>query len=87
MAFESVSASFKTISLASSLSSIMPSEFSGSTTAFASPSKGKPVKTTTSSRVGQNSPHAVTKVWDSTLHLEIKNSRSAGLLLIYRCNR
>lgn len=42
--------------------------------------RGRPVKTKTSSRVGQNSPHFVTKVCDSMLHWEIRNCMPSGLL-------
>lgn len=54
-------------------------ESSGIAIAFESPKMVRPVNTITSSKVGPNSPHAAKKAWNSTLHLEIRNSRSKGL--------
>lgn len=52
--------------------------------ALDSPKVGRLIRTITSLRVDPNSPQAITNVWDSMLYLEIKNSKSRGLLLMMR---
>lgn len=49
---------------------------------LASPKIGRPIKTMTSSKVGQNSPQATVKVWVSTLHRETKNGISLWHILM-----
>lgn len=48
------------------------------------PNTERPVRTVTSSKVGQNLPHAATEVCYSTLNLETRNSKSSGHLLMKR---
>lgn len=49
-----------------------------------SPNIGGSVTIITSSRVGQNKSHAAIDVCDSILHLEMKNYKSSGHLLMAR---